>query len=44
MVAQMILEHADESGAIRMRTCAGMWLHQANTGMNRLIPHKRFGA
>jgi beta-ketodecanoyl-[acyl-carrier-protein] synthase len=42
MVGQMILEHADSlglSGADLRR----MWLHQANTGMNRLIAHKVLG-
>jgi beta-ketodecanoyl-[acyl-carrier-protein] synthase len=42
MVGQMILEHAESlglSGADLRR----MWLHQANTGMNRLIAHKVLG-
>ena len=42
MVGQMILEHADSlglSGADLRR----MWLHQANTGMNRMIAHKVLG-
>jgi beta-ketodecanoyl-[acyl-carrier-protein] synthase len=42
MVGKMILEHADSlglSGADLRR----MWLHQANTGMNRLIAHKVLG-
>lgn len=42
MVAKMIIEHAgqidiDPTGLRRM------WLHQANTGMNRLIAHKVLG-
>ncbi len=42
MVGQMIVEHAGSlglSGADLRR----MWLHQANTGMNRLIAHKVLG-
>lgn len=42
MVGQMILDHAGTlglSGADLRR----MWLHQANTGMNRLIAHKVLG-
>ena len=42
MVGQMILEHATSlglSGADLRR----MWLHQANTGMNRLISQKVLG-
>ena len=42
MVGQMILDHAGSlglSGADLRR----MWLHQANTGMNRLIAHKVLG-
>lgn len=42
MVGQMILEHAESlglSGADLRR----MWLHQANTGMNRLISQKVLG-
>lgn len=42
MVGQMILEHADAlglSGADLRR----LWLHQANTGMNRLIAQKVLG-
>ncbi len=42
MVGQMILEHAESlglSGADLRR----MWLHQANTGMNRLIAQKVLG-
>jgi beta-ketodecanoyl-[acyl-carrier-protein] synthase len=42
MVGQMILEHAESlglSGADLRR----LWLHQANTGMNRLIAQKVLG-
>jgi beta-ketodecanoyl-[acyl-carrier-protein] synthase len=42
MVGQMIVDHAQSlglSGADLRR----MWLHQANTGMNRLIAHKVLG-
>jgi beta-ketodecanoyl-[acyl-carrier-protein] synthase len=42
MVGRMILEHAENlglSGADLRR----LWLHQANTGMNRLIAHKVLG-
>lgn len=42
MVGKMILEHAESlglSGADLRR----LWLHQANTGMNRLIAHKVLG-
>jgi beta-ketodecanoyl-[acyl-carrier-protein] synthase len=42
MVGQMILEHAEAlglSGADLRR----IWLHQANTGMNRLIAQRVLG-
>ncbi len=42
MVGQMILEHADSLG-LSGKDLRRMWLHQANTGMNRLIAHKVLG-
>ena len=42
MVGQMILEHADSLG-LSGDSLRRMWLHQANTGMNRLIAHKVLG-
>ena len=42
MVAQMICEEAERLD-IDPRTLRRMWLHQANTGMNRLIAHKVLG-
>ncbi len=42
MVAQMIVEEAGRLG-IDPTTLRRMWLHQANTGMNRLIAHKVLG-
>jgi beta-ketodecanoyl-[acyl-carrier-protein] synthase len=42
MVGQMILEHAESLG-LRGADLRRMWLHQANTGMNRLIAHKVLG-
>lgn len=42
MVGQMILEHAESLG-ISGADLRRMWLHQANTGMNRLIAHKVLG-
>lgn len=42
MVGQMILEHAETLG-LSGSDLRRMWLHQANTGMNRLIAHKVLG-
>ena len=42
MVGQMILEHAQSLG-LAGADLRRMWLHQANTGMNRLIAHKVLG-
>jgi len=42
MVGQMILEHAESLG-LSGANLRRMWLHQANTGMNRLIAHKVLG-
>ncbi|MBL0925275.1 MAG: beta-ketoacyl-ACP synthase III [Sphingomonadaceae bacterium] len=42
MVGQMILEHAESLG-LSGSDLRRMWLHQANTGMNRLIAHKVLG-
>jgi beta-ketodecanoyl-[acyl-carrier-protein] synthase len=42
MVGQMILDHADSLG-LSGRDLRRLWLHQANTGMNRLIAHKVLG-
>ena len=42
MVAQMILEEAARL-EIDPQALRRMWLHQANTGMNRLIAHKVLG-
>lgn len=42
MVGQMILEHAESLG-LTGGDLRRMWLHQANTGMNRLIAHKVLG-
>ncbi len=42
MVGQMILEHAESLG-LSGASLRRMWLHQANTGMNRLIAHKVLG-
>ena len=42
MVGQMILEHAESLG-LSGSNLRRMWLHQANTGMNRLIAHKVLG-
>ena len=42
MVAAMIVEEADRLG-VDPETIRRMWLHQANTGMNRLIAHKVLG-
>ena len=42
MVAQMILDEAQRLG-IDPATLRRMWLHQANTGMNRLIAHRVLG-
>lgn len=42
MVGQMILEHAESLG-LSGTDLRRMWLHQANTGMNRLIAHKVLG-
>jgi beta-ketodecanoyl-[acyl-carrier-protein] synthase len=42
MVGQMILEHAGTLG-LSGANLRRMWLHQANTGMNRLIAHKVLG-
>ena len=42
MVAQMICEEAERLD-IDPKTLRRMWLHQANTGMNRLIAHKVLG-
>jgi beta-ketodecanoyl-[acyl-carrier-protein] synthase len=42
MVAQMILDEAQRLG-IDSATLRRMWLHQANTGMNRLIAHRVLG-
>lgn len=42
MVAQMIVDEAQRLG-IDPQTLRRMWLHQANTGMNRLIAHKVLG-
>ena len=42
MVGQMIVEHADSLG-LSGSNLRRMWLHQANTGMNRLIAQKVLG-
>lgn len=42
MVGQMILDHAQSLG-LTGADLRRMWLHQANTGMNRLIAHKVLG-
>lgn len=42
MVGQMIVEHAESLG-ISGSSLRRMWLHQANTGMNRLIAQKVLG-
>jgi beta-ketodecanoyl-[acyl-carrier-protein] synthase len=42
MVGQMILEHAESLG-LSGTDLRRMWLHQANTGMNRLIAQKVLG-
>ncbi len=42
MVGQMILEHAQSLG-LSGSDLRRMWLHQANTGMNRLIAHRVLG-
>lgn len=42
MVGQMIVEHAESLG-LSGTDLRRMWLHQANTGMNRLIAHKVLG-
>ena len=42
MVAQMICEEAERLD-IDPKALRRMWLHQANTGMNRLIAHKVLG-
>jgi beta-ketodecanoyl-[acyl-carrier-protein] synthase len=42
MVAQMIVDEAGRLG-IDPHTLRRLWLHQANTGMNRLIAHRVLG-
>lgn len=42
MVGQMIVEHAESLG-LAGSDLRRLWLHQANTGMNRLIAHKVLG-
>ncbi len=42
MVGSMILDHAESLG-LSGSDLRRMWLHQANTGMNRLIAHKVLG-
>ena len=42
MVGQMIVEHAESLG-LSGSNLRRMWLHQANTGMNRLIAQKVLG-
>jgi beta-ketodecanoyl-[acyl-carrier-protein] synthase len=42
MVGQMILEHAESLG-LSGSDLRRLWLHQANTGMNRLIAQKVLG-
>jgi beta-ketodecanoyl-[acyl-carrier-protein] synthase len=42
MVAQMIVDHAAELG-LTGDALRRLWLHQANTGMNRLIAHRVLG-
>ena len=42
MVAQMIIDEADRLN-IDPTALRRMWLHQANTGMNRLIAHRVLG-
>lgn len=42
MVAQMILDEAERLG-IDPQGLRRLWLHQANTGMNRLIAHRVLG-
>ena len=42
MVGQMILDHAESLG-LSGSDLRRMWLHQANTGMNRLIAHRVLG-
>jgi beta-ketodecanoyl-[acyl-carrier-protein] synthase len=42
MVAQMIVEHAADLG-LKGEELRRLWLHQANTGMNRLISHRVLG-
>ncbi len=42
MVAQMIIEHADELG-LSGQELRRLWLHQANAGMNRLIAQRVLG-
>ena len=42
MVAQMILDEAERLG-IDPQALRRLWLHQANTGMNRLIAHRVLG-
>ncbi len=42
MVGAMILDHAAELG-LAGADLRRLWLHQANTGMNRLIAHKVLG-
>ncbi|MFM2236804.1 MAG: hypothetical protein RL209_838, partial [Pseudomonadota bacterium] len=42
MVGQMIVEHAETLG-LSGSNLRRLWLHQANTGMNRLIAQKVLG-
>jgi beta-ketodecanoyl-[acyl-carrier-protein] synthase len=42
MVAQMIVEHAADLG-LKGEELRRLWLHQANTGMNRLIAQRVLG-
>lgn len=42
MVAKMIIDHAEQLD-INPNSLRRMWLHQANTGMNRLIAQKVLG-
>jgi beta-ketodecanoyl-[acyl-carrier-protein] synthase len=42
MVAQMIVDHASDLG-LRGEDLRRLWLHQANTGMNRLIAQRVLG-
>ncbi len=42
MVGQMIVDHAADLG-LSGTDLRRLWLHQANTGMNRLIAHKVLG-